>query len=735
MAKKVHSLTDLARCGDLKNLEDRWLTAIEQPDENRQDLFDALDMLIKNGKSDRAGELAWTWLTEEKERSEPADVLSLARELGLRLKNNTDLRQELIDLFEQVYEDRLEIETLIEVSGLKGERSVLRALRTLDMCLDLQVGDYLVSRSDEHAAQVTAIDPDDARYTVKTARSEDQLDADGLALTYDKTGEYDFRVLRELRPEMMQELIDRDPASFILGVLQSYHRHMDSDQLEHMLCPRIIPTGNWKKWWTRARTAIRRCPHIVIEGKNPIIMAYHAEGLTLEDKILPQWKEADSPAARLSVIDTYFREIRQRKTKADPAMIQRMHRNLAAKVKMSRKGAPTESLTEALVLHRLAADADVPDKEATLAREIIAESSDLVALLAGPVKNVSSLYLRALGIVKELHAEDWADVYGKLLPTASMDGCESIAQALIEAGMAAKLTAAAEMLPVDWNEHLDAICWLWRGSNTMKDIDVMTPREILPKLLSHLMELTLDEPAASLRLRDARMKIRAALSAKKYARYRDVIAQMEPGMASTVRRSIDRLDGLGQVVKSDLLRIVYDTHPELYVAKARVDPWEDDNVVFATQEGLEKRQAELDHLVNVKMKENAIAIGEAASRGDLSENSEYKFALEERDLLRARVARIQNEMGIAQVLTANDVTTEQVNIGTRIQLRRTDGQGTREITILGPFEASLEKHVYNYRAPLPATMKGMKPGDVVSLEFDEGEHEYAIESIANALDA
>jgi transcription elongation GreA/GreB family factor len=108
--------------------------------------------------------------------------------------------------------------------------------------------------------------------------------------------------------------------------------------------------------------------------------------------------------------------------------------------------------------------------------------------------------------------------------------------------------------------------------------------------------------------------------------------------------------------------------------------------------------------------------------------------LEERDLLRARVAVIQNELGIAQIITANDISADKVNIGTRIQLRRSDGQERREITILGPFEARLENHIYNYRAPLPARMKGMKPGDTVLLEFDGIENEYTIESIANALD-
>ncbi|MCB9867224.1 MAG: hypothetical protein H6816_11410 [Phycisphaerales bacterium] len=62
------------------------------------------------------------------------------------------------------------------------------------------------------------------------------------------------------------------------------------------------------------------------------------------------------------------------------------------------------------------------------------------------------------------------------------------------------------------------------------------------------------------------------------------------------------------------------------------------------------KRAELEELVNVKIRENAIAIGRAAELGDLSENSEYKFALEERDLLQARLAQMQKEMDLFRPL-------------------------------------------------------------------------------------
>src|SRR6185295_11961836 len=98
----------------------------------------------------------------------------------------------------------------------------------------------------------------------------------------------------------------------------------------------------------------------------------------------------------------------------------------------------------------------------------------------------------------------------------------------------------------------------------------------------------------------------------------------------------------------------------LYV-KIKIEPWLDESVIFGTQPGMNKREEELNFLVNVKMKENAKAIGDAAAHGDLSENSEYKFALEERDLLRARVAGIQNELNLARLLTPDDVTTDAVH--------------------------------------------------------------------------
>jgi transcription elongation GreA/GreB family factor len=235
-------------------------------------------------------------------------------------------------------------------------------------------------------------------------------------------------------------------------------------------------------------------------------------------------------------------------------------------------------------------------------------------------------------------------------------------------------------------------------------------------------------------LRHAKAEIRASLSAAKYSRFQKVISEMDAAMASTVHRTIDRLDGLGEVVHADLLRMIIHTHSELIVPRKRIDPWTDENTIYCTQAGMKKREEELNYLRLVKIPENARAIGEAAARGDLSENSEYKFALEERDLLQARLLRIQNELAIGRLLTVNDISTDEVGIGTRVVLQAVDGSERRDMAILGPWEADVERGVFNYQAPVCMKLRGLRAGDTVELDMGSGPRSYRIEAISNALE-
>ena len=181
MAHTNPTLSDLATRGEISALEDRWLTALEAPAEYRRDLLNALEILTQNGQADESVTLALMWLGAAKETGEPTDLLALGRELILRCNGNDEMRREILRLYQQVYADRPEIHRLLDLSGLAGNKSPRRALRTLDICLGLNVGDHLLARSEELAARVTAIDADACEYTIQSSKGEQTLDADALA--------------------------------------------------------------------------------------------------------------------------------------------------------------------------------------------------------------------------------------------------------------------------------------------------------------------------------------------------------------------------------------------------------------------------------------------------------------------------------------------------------------------------------------------------------------------------
>ena len=135
------------------------------------------------------------------------------------------------------------------------------------------------------------------------------------------------------------------------------------------------------------------------------------------------------------------------------------------------------------------------------------------------------------------------------------------------------------------------------------------------------------------------------------------------------------------------------------------------------------------------MRENAKRIGEAASHGDLSENSEYRFALEERDLLRARLAQINTELAKARTLEPHQVPTDRVGVGSRVTLRNLTDGAERVMTFLGPFDVDVDRGVYNYLAPVAQKLMGTAVGRRVTLTIDGRDVEFEVVTVASGLPA
>ena len=85
-------------------------------------------------------------------------------------------------------------------------------------------------------------------------------------------------------------------------------------------------------------------------------------------------------------------------------------------------------------------------------------------------------------------------------------------------------------------------------------------------------------------------------------------------------------------------------------------------ITYMTQEGYDKKMAELAHLENVERPEVVRAIVEARDKGDLSENAEYDAAKERQGMLEAKIAELKTLIASARIIDESKISTDEVQL-------------------------------------------------------------------------
>lgn len=728
------SLLTLAKAKNWADLEKQWMSAVEQPDANPGHLLPVIDTLVKAGNAPLADTMGWAWLAQLKENRPATEALTVGRELLVHLTDGDQLREEILELYKKTHTDRADLDSWIERSGLKAGKSVRRALRFLDVGLELKQGACLVHRTEDVAAQIVEMDLAADEIVVKQGRREQTYTLAKLVDEFDVADQNDFRVLQQLNPARISQLANDDPVTLAIGILSGHQNKMIRENIKLLLCPRYIPTEKWADWWTKLRGELKKSPNLRIEGRSPVLLVYDPVGQTLEQESWGAFSKATSPREWLEILETYLRDTKTQKKEPDTTYLNRVQKSLVDSLnRFIKHKEPAQAFATALVIERVAADGLPVSTDAHgMALKMLGESKDPVPMVA-QIPDIR-LWSLAIACVEQAFPQNWHEHLAKLILHAPASQCDALAKKVEKSGHGNLLPLIAREAMDDGGRFTDALMWLWKGPEC--ETDLQLPGQI--ELFNVIMTLvgparSSTGKAAGHSVNEMRAKVRTGLSHKDYARFRECINNLDDSMAQTIRRLVERADGLGPSLQEDMNWILRNKFPHLY-ARAKVALWDDDSVLYFTSAGLKTKEDELAEIVNVKMRENAKAIGEAAAHGDLSENSEYKFALEERDLLRARVAKLNREISMAKVLESHEIPSDYVSIGHRVVIKPVVGGASIPITILGYDESDLANHVYSYHSPFARSLLGKKPGEKVTVALDEATPaEFTIEDVAPAV--
>ena len=137
-----------------------------------------------------------------------------------------------------------------------------------------------------------------------------------------------------------------------------------------------------------------------------------------------------------------------------------------------------------------------------------------------------------------------------------------------------------------------------------------------------------------------------------------------------------------------------------------------------TRDGFAKLKEEYEFRTKEERERIKVAIAEARSFGDLSENAEYDEARNEQAKNEARIKELEELIQNAEVVDEALHDSESVGLGTTVKVERNGA--IVEYKIVGSNEADPFSNLISDISPVGKALMGAKKGAVVTVETPAG---------------
>lgn len=153
------------------------------------------------------------------------------------------------------------------------------------------------------------------------------------------------------------------------------------------------------------------------------------------------------------------------------------------------------------------------------------------------------------------------------------------------------------------------------------------------------------------------------------------------------------------------------------------------DIVYVSQETLDKMKQELNELKVNGRAEAAHQIAEAREKGDLKENAEYDAAKEAQGLLEAKIAQLEHTVAQARVIDMRTIDTSKVSVLSKVKITNMKTKKTVQYQLVSESEADLKLGKISVASPIGKGLLGKVVGEVVDVQVPAGLISLRIEDI------
>jgi len=670
---------------DFDRVEELWLEALDRDRIHVDELLEVRRRLWKAGRKNLAITLLELLIETLEGRDDPHQTLAAQRELVRLLdKPDAELLASLQRTLEAARSDNPSLRAVITRYSLTSQKKPTEVLKEMESWLDHDRG-TVVEVIGQGVGRVIELNLELDNIKVDLGgRRPISVPFGAVARFLRPLPEGDFRRRKVESPDELTRFVGDDPGGALVELLESYEDEVDVAAIKSAL-DGILPASNWNSWWSKAR----KHPRVLTSGTGSRLR--YSVSRSAEDATEALLEELDraEPRQRLALA-------RRVATRGDDAA-RAATRTLTETLEASVSDEPGLAWETAAALESLPGGAE-PASQAQ--GRIIREARPLQVLGGIHDRQARTSALEAYRGAPET---DWIEIWGEwFLHEDNPAVLDMIAGELERTGAQEALDAALEAVFRNHLHHPAQFVW---ACERMTESAAPEPvrRRMTPSLLEKLPDGLSRTEFASLRGR-----CKALLDGGKVA-IRLLLERANPSQAQRFSQRVARLSG----VEPQRLRLL-----EQAARQAHGDTQTEIEgpLLVATQAAINARRAELKQLLEVDIPKTLKGINAAAAEGDLRENFEYHMLRDRQELQSARAAKLQRELGEVRVLEPGAADTSKVNIGTVVYFAANDRGSIPPVTILGAWDADVDRRIFANGSGLAESLLGKRPGDETELD-------------------
>lgn len=673
---------DALESGDFDRVEELWLEALERDRIRVDELLEVRRRLWESGRKN-LGMTLLDLLAETLEgRDDPYQTLAALKEqVRLVGKPDPELLERLQRALEATRAGSPSLDAVVERYPLTSQKKPAEAVKSIESWLDHDEG-TIVEVVGQGVGRVIELNLELDNIKVDLGgRRPVSVPFGAVARFLRPLPEGDFRRRKVEDPEALAAFVADQPGDALVELIESLGDEVDVASIKAGL-DGVLPMSSWTSWWGKAR----KHPRILTSGTGSRLR--YSVSDTAEDAAdaLVSELEQAGPRDRLPIA----KRLAMRTDDGAHAAVGLLTASLP-ELETADPGLAWETAT---VLESMPGGA----AEATAALQRIAGSANALRLLGGIHDRAPRT--SALEALRNTRPDDWTAIWGEwFLHEETAPTLDLIASELDRAGALDALDSALEAVFRNHLEHPYQFVWACERM-TAADAPEPVKKRMTPSLLEKLPDGFSRREFASLRGR-----CKALLDGGKVA-IRLLLESANEGQAQRFSQRVARNPSIEPQRVTLIEQAARQAH-----GPSGDEP--DGPMLVATQAAVDAHRAELQQLLEVDIPKTLKGINAAAAEGDLRENFEYHMLRDRQELQSARAAKLQRELGEVRVLEPGAADTSRVNIGTVVRFA---DDAVPPLTILGAWDADVDRRVFANGSGLAEQLLGRRVGDEVEVE-------------------